>query len=289
MKEPERFVKFSESNIYIKNIHHCLMIIAKEIKRVCEKNNIPYFMIAGTLLGAVRHQGFIPWDDDMDFGMFRDDYNRFIEACKTDLDHEHFFVQNIYTDSGYGKFYTRLLLNDTYLDYDYISQVQSKKALFIDIFPYDSVPESKILRKKQSMITSFAMRLIKKKLNYGIVCYTFGGKIELLLEPFFKKDTIIKMYEKEMQRYNKKLPNSTCVCCSNAGEGYPKETLKRKWLNELKMYKFEDTEFPGSVLYDEYLTYFYGDFMTPPPPEKQLTHEFEKLDFGPYKLESNNK
>ena len=73
MKRPERFVKKSKSDDYIENIHYCLLLIAKEIKRICEKNNIPYFMLAGTLLGAVRHKGFIPWDDDMDFGMFRED------------------------------------------------------------------------------------------------------------------------------------------------------------------------------------------------------------------------
>ena len=269
---------------YIKNVHNCLMIIAKEIKRICEKNDIHYTMLAGTLLGAVRHQGFIPWDDDMDFAMFREDYNKFIEACKNDLDKEHFFFQNIDSDPNFGKFYIRILLNGTYLNYDLIRNVQSKKALFVDVFPFDSIPESKILRKKQSVITSFAMRLLKKKLKYGASSFTLGSKIELLFTPFFSKKSLIRMYEKEMQRYNKKLPDSSCVCCANGGEGYPRETLKRKWLIETKIMKFEDTEFPGSVLYDEYLTYFYGDYMTLPPEEKRITHQFEEVDFGPYKI-----
>ena len=269
---------------YIKNVHNCLMIIAKEIKRICEKNDIHYTMLAGTLLGAVRHQGFIPWDDDMDFAMFREDYNKFIEACKNDLDKEHFFFQNIDSDPNFGKFYIRILLNGTYLYYDLIRNVQSKKALFVDVFPFDSIPESKILRKKQSVITSFAMRLLKKKLKYGASSFTLGSKIELLFTPFFSKKSLIRMYEKEMQRYNKKLPDSSCVCCANGGEGYPRETLKRKWLIETKIMKFEDTEFPGSVLYDEYLTYFYGDYMTLPPEEKRITHQFEEVDFGPYKI-----
>ena len=272
----------TKQNDYIDNMHHCLMIIAKEIKRVCEKNDIPYFMLAGTLLGAVRHQGFIPWDDDMDFGMFRKDYNRFIQACEKDLDKEHFFLQNLDSDPNFGKFYIRILLNGTYLNYDLIRNVQSKKALFVDVFPFDSIPETKLLRKKQSVVTSFAMRLLKKKLNYGQSSFTFGSKIELLFTPFFSKKTLIQMYEKEMQRYNQKLPESTCVCCANGGEGYPKETLKRRWLVQTKPMKFEDSEFPGFVLFDEYLTYFYGDYMTLPPVEKRITHKFEELDFGPY-------
>ena len=283
MTEPERFVRPSESDIYIKNIQYCLLLIAKEIKRICEKNNIPYFMIAGTLLGAVRHKGFIPWDDDMDFGMFRKDYNNFIAACEKDLDKDNFFLQNVYTDEGYGKYYTRLLLTKTSLDYDYIKNVKCHKAIFVDIFPYDSIPESKILRKKQSMLTSFAMRLIKKKMKYGIECYTLGGKLELHFEKFFNRNSLIHIYEHAMQKYNKN-QESSWVCCSNAGEGYFKECLKRNWLNNTVLMKFEDTEFPGSVLYDEYLSYFYGDYMTLPPENKRMTHEFEKIDFGPYKI-----
>ena len=284
MKRPERFVKQSKSDIYIDNIQYCLLIIAKEIKRICEKNNIPYFMLAGTLLGAVRHKGFIPWDDDMDFGMFRDDYNRFVEACKKDLNTELFFLQNYNTDPGFGYFYTRLLLNNTYLNYEYINKVDMHKGLFVDIFPYDSIPDSKVLRKKQSIITSFAIRLLKKKLNFNIKCYTIGGKIELFFGRFFRRNTIIQMYEKEMQRYNKKLPTSTFVCCANGGAGYPKEVIKRSWIEDNKQLDFEDTSFPGSVQFDDYMTSFYGEYMTLPSENKRYTHEFDEIDFGPYKF-----
>ncbi len=283
MKRPERFVKQSESDKYIDNIHHCLLIIAKEIKRICEKNNIPYFMLAGTLLGAVRHKGFIPWDDDMDFGMFRDDYNKFLEACKNDLNTDLFFLQNYNTDPNFGYFYTRILLNNTYLNYEYINNVDMKKSLFVDIFPYDSIPESKFLRRKQSIITSFAIRLLKKKLHFNIICYTLAGRIELFFERFFKKETLIKIYEKEMQKYNSD-KNTKQVCCANGGAGYPKEIINRSWIAENELMQFEDTSFPGSKQYHEYMTAFYGDYMTLPPENKRYTHEFDEIDFGPYKI-----
>ena len=133
------------------------------------------------------------------------------------------------------------------------------------------------------MITSFSIRLLKKKLHYGSQYFTLGGKIEVFFERFFTKKALINLYEKEMQRYNKN-QNTSCVCCSNGGEGYPKEILKREWLAKTQMMQFEDTEFPGSVLYDDYMTSFYGDYMTLPPENKRMTHEFERIDFGPYKI-----
>ncbi|MCQ2591515.1 MAG: LicD family protein [Treponema sp.] len=265
----------------VEKIHKCLLIIAKEIKRICDANNIHYFMLAGTLLGSIRHKGFIPWDDDMDIGMLRKDYNRFLEVCETQLDKEHFFVQRIETDDGFGKFYTRLLLKDTYLEYDYIKYTSSHKAIFVDIFPYDSIPSSKLLQKKQSVIVNFALRLLKKKLGYGVQYFTLGGKIEVLFTPFFKKQTLINIYNKEMQKYNYD-ENSEYINSANAGYGYFKEILKRKWCLETEEMVFEDMTMPGSIHYDEYLKHLYGDYMQIPPKDQQITHEFKNIDFGPY-------
>lgn len=266
----------------IENIHYCLLVITKEIKRICEKNNIKYFMLAGTTLGAVRHQGFIPWDDDMDFGMLREDYDRFMKLCETELDTSHFFLQNNETDPGYAKFYSRILLKDTFLDYLYIQNTSSQRGLFVDIFPFDNIPANKFLQKKQSLITSFARRLYKQKLHYIEDQKTLGCKIELLFTPFFSKKQLLKMYNNQMAKYSKK--ETGLINSPNAGYGYFKEILQKKWTNEIKMYKFEDIELPAFAMYDEYLTHLYGDYMTIPPKDKQVTHQINKIDFGPYKL-----
>ena len=82
----------------LSRVHELELVIAEEIKRICTKHHISYFMIAGTLLGAVRHGGFIPWDEDMDFGMTRKNFERFVRVCQKELDSSKFFLQTMETD-----------------------------------------------------------------------------------------------------------------------------------------------------------------------------------------------
>lgn len=276
----EKRIYAKQDELTLKKIHAVLMIIAKEIKRICEKNNIHYFMLAGTQLGAVRHKGFIPWDDDMDLGMLRDDYDKFLEVCKTDLDHEHFLVQNFDTEPGFGKFYTRIILKNTSLTYDYIKNVNTTKGFFVDVFPYENTPKSKILQKKQCMIMSFALRIVKEKTGYAYKCRTLGGKIQILFKDFFTLDFVKNLYIKEMKRYNNK--PTELINSANAGYGYFNEILKKKWVMNVEQMQFEDITLPGIKDYDEYLTSLYGDYMKIPDEDDRVTHEFNEIDFGPY-------
>ena len=88
-------------DVMLRNVQLIQLEIAKEVKRICEQNNISYFMDGGTLLGAVRHKGFIPWDDDLDFGFTRDNYEKFIATAKKNLSSE-FFLQTWDSDREYG-------------------------------------------------------------------------------------------------------------------------------------------------------------------------------------------
>lgn len=97
------------------------------------------------------------------------------------------------------------------------------------------------------------------------------------------------MYEKEMQRYNKKLPTSTFVCCANGGAGYPKEVIKRSWLEDNKQLDFEDTSFPGSVQFDDYMTSFYGEYMTLPQKINVIHMNLMKLTLAHISLQRNKK
>ena len=119
-------------------LHQCLLMIAKEIKRICDKNGIKYFLIGGSLLGAVRHNGFIPWDDDMDFGMLRADYDRFISVCENDLKDE-FLLCSINTEENYNRAFAKVRLKGTFFpDQGQANGINS--GIFVDVFPIDVMP-----------------------------------------------------------------------------------------------------------------------------------------------------
>ena len=128
-------------------VHELELVIAEEIKRLCTKHHISYFMIAGTLLGAVRHGGFIPWDEDMDFGMTRKNYDRFVRICQKELDSSRFFLQTMETDPGYTYAFAKIRLLGTVFTEALAKDSKAANGIFVDIFPFDHVPKNRLCEK----------------------------------------------------------------------------------------------------------------------------------------------
>lgn len=268
-----------------KKLHSCQLVLAAELKRICEKHNIKYFMIAGTLLGAVRHKGFIPWDDDMDFAIMRKDYSKFLNLCKTELG-EKFTIQEIFSDSDYALPVAKLLLNGTKFIERNAAKNKSQKGIFIDIFPYDSIPDSEAQRKKHNKNTYFLKRLFLAKQGYTIAEKGQTLKIIIyfllkILSAFASKKRIRNRLDAELRRYENE--NTKKVAALGGAYGYTKESVERKWFDETVELPFEDITLAAPKDYVEYLTYFYGDYMTPPPKDKRYNrHSAVELDFGEY-------
>lgn len=274
-----------EEKEFLSGLHSCQLMIAEEIKRICEANNIKYFIIAGTLLGAVRHGGFIPWDDDMDIGMLREDYERFLEVCRFDLG-DKFFLQTTETDSCYGLNFAKILLNDTILVERVTSKNSCRKGIYVDVFPFDNVPKDENVASAHSKKIYYLRRLLLAKQNYNVCekgnivkkAVYFALKV---ISAFYSHDGLCHRLNNEITRYNTE--NTEKIVNVGGAYGYKKETLLRKWTDNIVDLDFEGTKFSAPLDYKEYLEYFYGDYMTPPPEDKRYNrHSLVELDFGPY-------
>ena len=269
---------------YLPKLHNCQLIIAREIKRICDENNIKYFIIAGTLLGAIRHGGFIPWDDDMDIGMLREDYERFIEIAKKDLK-EDFFLQTTETDADYGLPFAKILLKDTVL-VEATAGSNAKKGIFVDVFPFDNVPESDEMRENHNKQTYLYKRLLLAKLNYNVCAKNDYVKRAVyfalkIASAFYSHDKLVSKLENEIRKYNGNQAED--IVNIGGAYGYKKETIKAQWVRETVEIPFEDMTISAPVDYIKYLETFYGDYMTPPPEDKRYNrHSVTKLDFGKY-------
>lgn len=149
-----------------RKLQDTILIIAKEIDKICKENNIDYFMDGGTQLGAIRHRGFIPWDDDFDIGMKRIEYDRFINVCQQSLNKKKFHLETE-EDIGYGFAFAKIHLKGTEIIENFSKNANVDHGIFVDIFPYDNIPDSDLKRTLFLAENHILKNLIWVKAGYG--------------------------------------------------------------------------------------------------------------------------
>lgn len=238
-----------------------------ELDRICRKYRIEYSLDGGTLLGAVRHKGFIPWDDDADVIMLRREYMKFRKVCKKELDQTRFFLQDYKSDPEYRWGYAKLRRKNT----KFVRQGQRnfrQQGVFMDILVADNVPDGCISRR----IHHFLCFLIRKALYSEIGKYQ---ETNVILKSIYRilswipRNNIFRLRNRLAARTNRKRTE----LISHYTLEYPKHCrygLPRECFDDMAEMEFEGKTFYGFRNYHRYLSMYYGDYMTLPSREKQI-------------------
>lgn len=245
-----------------------------EVDRICKKCGIKYNIIAGTLLGAVRHGGFIPWDDDADIAMLRPEYEKFRKACKTELDQTRFVFQDHRNTKGYRWGYGKIRRKDTLFLREHQEHMPYFQGVFIDIFPLDSVPDNYILRSIKNFECFCVRKILWAKVGkiadrkwYMRQWYALLDKIpERMVFSHYHK--MIKKASKQKTRMVRILMFPT----PNNEYGY-----YRCWYENSDDTVFEDVTFRGIKDYDSYLSFKFGEYMELPAVESRKVHPVSRI------------
>ncbi len=251
--------------------------ILNVVDRFCRERNIPYFLCGGTLLGAVRHQGFIPWDDDLDICMPRQDYDRFISAWH-ESSPDGFMLQNKDSAPAFQQSFTKIRkLHTTFLeDIDDVNRFYT--GIFIDVFPVDRAPsgwiEMQVFYARCMLYQLFTREFIPPKAGKAM---QVGAATILKIVRGKQREKARAKLLYRLTRYDGDRSRQTVLFDTvlRMKQLYPAD-----FFDGCVMLKFETGFYPGMVRWDEYLTMLYGDYMSlPPESERTWKHHPIILDF----------
>ncbi len=263
----------SQYNVSIetKKLQEHSLKMFKVFIEVCEKLNLKYYVLGGTILGAVRHKGFIPWDDDIDVGMPREDYEIFISKAQEFLP-KNYFVQTFKTDPEWPANFAKIRNSDTTFIESSVKNRKINHGIYIDVFPLDRHEDNKFKLKIFNFKNKFYQATIarcfyipKQKRNwkwYFIRILTFFVPVKTALK---KREKLLKS--------NK----GTKYLANYCGAWGVKEIVPSDWYGKGAELEFEGIKIIAPANYDAWLAQVYGDYMQLPPVEKRVTHHFNEV------------
>lgn len=262
-------------DVDLSRLHSVQRQISNLIADICDRHDIRYFLIAGTLLGAVRHGDFIPWDDDLDIGMVRSDYDRFLAVAQSELGNDY-FLQTYFTDKNMPFSFAKIRANGTVLKESTSAQSEWHQGIYVDVFPFDPVPKS-IWRKclqKVSYRVVFLLLLAQcgfmptSRNFYVIKKVVYSG----LFRPISKllgRDRLVRAQE-YVSRFSDECASGKLVALGGS-YGYERETVDSAWFQETVKLRFGESEMRCPAGWSDYLKNLYGDYMRLPPHHQRVS------------------
>lgn len=246
-----------------------------EVDRICKKCGIKYNIIAGTLLGAVRHGGYIPWDDDADVALLRPEYEKFRKAVLTELDTTRFYFQDNRRTKGYRWGYGKLRRKNTVFLREHQEHMPYQQGIFIDIFPLDAVPDNYFLRSVKNLECFCVRKLLWSKVGQ----YAEKNPLKQLYYKWLAEIPEEKIWNyyygmvKSAGRKETKMVRILTFPTPNKEYGY-----YRCWYENSTDTVFEGKIFQGIKDYDSYLSFKFGNYMELPPETQRKVHPVSKLE-----------
>lgn len=266
----------------LKHLQQVDLKILKYFIEICEEHNLTYFMYAGSLLGVIRHQGFIPWDDDIDVIMFREDFEKLNEVLEKDIDENYRFF-NVLNEETYHYTWGRLMLKNTLFKEWWGDQVDYTPNIFLDIFILDNVPSNKF----KKFFHKWSSYLLIVLTSYSIIKFKNDSKLKEIIQQTIYyilkilpiSPTTIK--KKCVESFSKYQHEDCDEVCDFPSENIMQMSFKTDWV-PLKRGKFEDIEVNIPNNYDKILRMDFNEYMELPPVESRFNPAPEEIDFGEY-------
>ncbi len=249
----------------------------KELKKFCDKNNIKFFLRGGSVMGAVKYNGFVPWDDDADIAIPRDQYDKLIELSHNTDWSDKFYIESFKYNNNMHCYFPRVLVKDKYLKKLKLPTNNELGLTIVDILPLDGAPNNYLLRQmyfaKVYLYRALAgvwtlsdkktvdMHDSKKKMVLKILKLLKINKLYSQKSIYLKLDKLYKKYNYQKQKYIGTITGSL----------YRKEIFPREYWGNGKLLRFEDTSFLVPDEYDKYLKKLYGkNYLTTTPSDKEI-------------------